>query len=169
MATDLNVGAYNDSPITLANTLLVTGNGATNINFFTAVGVVELHHISIDIVSKTNNITFNTINFNAFDGANTAQLTAAAGTSMNNFGIGGTGIKTGVVATAVRVTNSNAVGTLEGTSVANDLFIPVILVTNPAGTNYIRLGFVGDADTSLYVRMKIKYKPLSSNGLVVPV
>lgn len=138
----------------------ISGNGATTINLFSFEGCIELMELGLFAKTVTDSTTFSNVKFVVYDGTNTVDLTDV---------VDGSGIvagtkffKTGNASTALSMLNADQVRILE--SSFNKPFVEVILNAKPSVTNYVQLSFTGDADTDITANVKLRWKPLCTNG-----
>ena len=144
---------------------LTANGGAENINLFKVTGairILELFGILTDNSTFTN---CTLIHFNVNDGANTHQLTAAAGPNMNGFSLGSKVEMENTIANPAVVLNADQGRTEDGG--VGLVISPKSTIAPDGSDTYIRFTYT-TTDTPIEAEMffYVRWIPLSTDALV---
>ena len=156
-----NIAANWGGSVSTTNTL--DGNGAQNDNLFTFTGFIEILNIVLVPTNVTDATTVTTCYFDAWDGANSVDITAAGGTDLAGVTPGSLALKNGDNTVALSLNTSAQVRAI------NDARAGLTLVAKGGATNYIRFNFTGDANTDVDTMVIVVYRALSADGGVTAV
>lgn len=154
--------------IEVVKTDTLDGNGAQVDNIFKFTGSVECVIFGI-CTEATSAAVLSTSSWDAYDGTNTVVITAAAGTDLSGAVAGSAIVKKAAAATALSLSNASQVRIQEGASLSEGALYPFVLTAKAGVTNYIRFNFTGNGATDTDMEFHVIYKPLSKDGVVLPV
>lgn len=149
----------------VVNNVTISGNGAQTKNLFSFTGMIDIKEIKLKIGTVTSSTTFSNVRFVAYDGTNTVELT----TTVNCSGtVAGSEIfKADGAASAATHLKADQVRIKE--SAFNRPFVEVLVNAKAGVTNYLRLTFTGDANTSIAATACVIYEPVSDDASVTAV
>jgi len=154
---------------TTSKSLTVTGNGAITQNVFKVRGCVEINRQYFIIDTITDITTCTAVSYDMSDGGASTAITLAGGANVSGYASKSILIRQGLVGVILTGRSANQIRILDRPASASPLTFNYAIIANSAvDTNYIRLLFTGDANTNFTVTHYVEWKPLSSNGEVLP-